>query len=130
MGLHSLAMDVTKDLKSKKEELLGYFRYRSREILSELAVQYAARDFKKKASAFNKAIVRSRETLLASLTEVARSENWTNSEILESVLMITYSNDLSMLEARGSTTTWSFHVEWANCGSLSANCVSATQVQK
>lgn len=104
-------MDVTRDLKSKKEELLGYFRHRSREILSELAVQYAARDFKKKASAFNKAIVRSRETLVASLTEVARSENWTNSEILKSVLMITYSNDLAMLEARGSTTTWSFHVE-------------------
>ncbi len=35
-----------KGLKSKKEELLGYFRYRSREILSELEVQYAARDFK------------------------------------------------------------------------------------
>lgn len=102
MGLHSLAMDVTRDLKSKKEELLGYFRYRSSEILSELAVQYAARDFKKKALAFNKAIVRSRETLVSSLTEVARSENWTNSEILESVLMITYANDLVMLEARNS----------------------------
>lgn len=53
MGLHSLAMDVTKDLKSKKEELLGYFRYRLSEdqldvLFSDLYLKNVGREGEKK----------------------------------------------------------------------------------
>lgn len=95
-------MDITVDLRSQKEELLCYFRNRSNEILSELAIQYSATDFKRKASAFNRGIISSKETLLSSLLQVSQNERWTSQDILECVLMITYTNYVVMLEKRNS----------------------------
>lgn len=95
-------MDINKNLRYNKAELLAYYRSRSNEILSDLALEYSAADYKKKASALNKAIIQSRDNLLVILNEKARTEQWTNSEILECVLMITYTNDVVMLESRNS----------------------------
>lgn len=95
-------MEINKELKRNKTGLLAYFRSRSSEILSELAHNYAPTDFKKKASAINKAIIQCKENLLAIVYECARTEQWSNQELLESVLMITYTNDVVMLEARNS----------------------------
>ena len=101
-------MDITKELKSNKNELLSYFRNRSNEILSELALQYSASDYKKKASALNKEIIKSRDRLLSILEETARNERWKNTEILECILMITYTNDVVMLEARNSVWEYEY----------------------
>lgn len=95
-------MEINKQLKHNKRELLSYFRSRSNEILAELALEYSATDYKKKASALNKAIGKSRDNLIAILEEKARYEHWSNTEILECVLMITYTNDVVMLESRNS----------------------------
>lgn len=95
-------MDINKELKRNKTGLLAYFRSRANEILSELALNYAPADFKKKASALNKAIIQCKENLLAIVYEYAKTEHWSNQELLESVLMITYTNDVVMLEARNS----------------------------
>ena len=75
-------MDINKNLRYNKAELLAYFRSRANEILSDLALEYSAADYKKKASALNKAIIQSRDNLLEILNEKARTENWTNSETL------------------------------------------------
>lgn len=93
---------INRELRNNKVGLLAYFRSRANEILSELNHQYASTDFKKKASALNKAIIQSKENLLPILYECARSERWSNQELLECVLMITYTNDVVMLEARNS----------------------------
>ena len=55
-------MNVDRNLKNNKTGLLAYFRSRANEIVSELALQYSAADYKKKASALNKAIIQSKET--------------------------------------------------------------------
>jgi len=57
-------MEITKDLRNNKEGLLSYFRGRSNEILSELALQYSGEDYKKKASALNKEIIKSKDNLV------------------------------------------------------------------
>ncbi len=101
-------MNINKDLKNNKAGLLAYFRSRANEILSELALQYSAADYKKKASALNKAIIQSRDNLLEILNEIARTEQWTNAEILECVLMITYTNDVVMLESRNSVWEYDY----------------------
>lgn len=44
-------MDINKDLRYKKTELLAYYRSRANEILSDLALEYSVADYKKKASA-------------------------------------------------------------------------------
>ncbi|MDE6537679.1 MAG: hypothetical protein K2M13_06555 [Muribaculaceae bacterium] len=95
-------MDINKELKTNKIGLLSYFRSRANEILSELALKYSPSDFKKKASALNKAIIQCKENLLAIVYECARAEQWSNQELLECILMITYTNDVVMLEARNS----------------------------
>lgn len=93
-------MTIDRNLKNRKRALLDYFRSRASEILNDLALTYSAEDFKKKASAFNKAIIQSKENLLANLEEVARNEHWTKLELLECVLLVTYTNDVVMLEVR------------------------------
>lgn len=99
-------MDIDINLRSNKAGLLAYFRSRANEIVSELALQYSAADYKKKASALNKAIIQSKENLLSIVEETARKQHWTNDEILECVLMITYTNDVVMLESRN--TVWEY----------------------
>ena len=101
-------MNINKDLKNNKTGLLAYFRSRANEILSELALQYSAADYKKKASALNKAIIQSRDNLLEILNDMARAEHWTNAEILECVLMVTYTNDVVMLESRNSVWEYDY----------------------
>lgn len=123
-------MDISKNLKYNKDVLLSYFRNRSNEIKSELALRYSAADYKKKAAAVNTAMIQTKETLLSILLETARNEHWTNKEILECVLMITYTNDVVMLEARNSVwesmNIWRFLGEWVNCGNPFVNCVLIT----
>ena len=74
-------MDISKNLKYNKDVLLSYFRNRSNEIKSELALRYSAADYKKKAAAVNTAMIQTKETLLSILLETARNEHWTNKEI-------------------------------------------------
>lgn len=107
-------MNVDRNLKNNKTGLLAYFRSRANEIVSELTLQYSAADYKKKASALNKAIIQSRDNLLSILEETARAQNWTNREVLECVLMITYTMMLlclNLVMLFGSMTIWHFHVE-------------------
>ena len=79
-------MDINRDLKNNKAGLLVYFRSRANEILSELALQYSAADYKMKASALNKAIIQSRDNLLEILNDTAREEHWRRVRLLGCVL--------------------------------------------
>lgn len=93
-------MEINKELSHNKQTLLSYFRSRASETLSELALIYSASDFKKKAQAVNLALSQSKENLITILLETARKEYWNNQEILECILIITYTNDVVMLETR------------------------------
>lgn len=101
-------MDIDINLRNRKAELLAYFRSRASEIVSGLTLRYSAADFKKKASALNKEIMKSKENLLSIVEETARSQHWSNSEILECVLMITYTNDVVMLESRNAVWQYDY----------------------
>lgn len=101
-------MDIDINLRNRKAELLAYFRSRASEIVSGLTLRYSAADFKKKASALNKEIIKSKENLLSIVEETARSQHWSNSEILECVLMITYTNDVVMLESRNAVWQYDY----------------------
>lgn len=106
-------MNVDRNLKNSKAGLLAYFRSRANEIVSELALQYSAADYKKKASALNKAIIQSKDNLLSILEETARTQQWTNREVLECVLIPIQMMllCLNLVTQFGNTTIWHFHVE-------------------
>lgn len=93
-------MVISKDLKHQKQELLHYFRARANEILSELAISHAPDDCKGKAKAINKELIKSKETLITILIATAKQEHWTNRDMLEVILMITYTNNVVLLETR------------------------------
>ena len=101
-------MNINRNLRNNKRELLAYFRSRANEILSELAFEFSAADYKKKSSALNKAIINSRNNLIEIVNERAIIEGWSNIEILECVLMITYTNDVVMLESRNSVWEYDY----------------------
>lgn len=101
-------MEINKELCHNKQTLLSYFRSRANETLSELALIYSAGDFKKKAQAANHAITQSKDNLITILLEIARKKHWNNREILECILMITYTNDVVMLETRNAVWEYDY----------------------
>lgn len=101
-------MIINKDIRYNKQTLLDYFRSRAGETLSELSLTFSASDYKKKAKAVNHAIMQSKDNLISILIETARRESWNNNELLECILMVTYTNDVVMLEARNSVWEYDY----------------------
>jgi hypothetical protein len=99
-------MNITKDTRNDKAGLLQYFRNRSNEFLAEVNSDFGNTEYKKKAKKLNTLLVRARTTLIEIIEQKARNENWSNQEILECVLMVTYCNYVVMLEVRHSV--WSY----------------------
>ena len=95
-------MNVTKAIRNNKTELLGYFRDRSVEFLSEINGEYGNTEYQKKAKKLNTLLVKARNTLIEIIEQKAKKENWSNKVLLESVLMTTYCSYVVMLEVRHS----------------------------
>ena len=93
-------MEIDKDLKNKKEELLNYFINRAKEYSSEIIKKYGVSESKKRASEMNKAVKVIRENILNILNQKAKKEHWTNNEILECIMLIYYVSYVVMLELR------------------------------
>lgn len=99
-------MNITKDTRNDKAGLLRYFRNRSNEFLAEVNNDFGNTEYKKKARKLNTLLVKARTTLIEIIEQKAKNENWSNQEILECVLMVTYCNYVVMLEVRHSV--WSY----------------------
>ena len=56
-------IDIDKGLNARKRELLTYFRARAAESLEEIRRTYASSEFKKQATAVNKAITATSQNL-------------------------------------------------------------------
>ena len=101
-------MNIDKSLNNKKSELLNYFRGRAEEFLSEIRLTYGNTQFKKQASAINKSLVETKDNLIAALLQKAEAEKWTNKEKLACILMITYTNNIVMLETRNDVWPYEY----------------------
>lgn len=99
-------MNITKDTRNDKAGLLQYFRNRSNEFLAEVNSHFGNAEYKKKAKKLNTLLVKARTTLIEIIEQKAKNGNWSNQEILECVLMVTYCNYVVMLEVRHSV--WSY----------------------
>lgn len=101
-------MEITKDIRNNKAELLQYFRDRSNEFLAEVNNDFGNTKFKKKARKLNTLLIKARVTLIEIIEQKARRESWTNEEILECILMVTYCNYVVMLEVRHSVWPYEY----------------------
>lgn len=101
-----IALDKT--LAHRKAELLSYFRSRAAESLEEIKRTYGTTKLNEQASAINRAISGTRNTLIKALTQNATREHWYNQEILQSTLMVTYVSYVVMLESRNEVWPYDF----------------------
>lgn len=99
---------IDKSLDSRKPELLAYFRERAKESLEEVRLTHGSTQFKKQASAINKANIETKEKIVATLLQTASTENWRNEEILPSVLLIAYASYVAMIEARNEVWAYDY----------------------
>jgi hypothetical protein len=97
-----MAMKVERNIKDNKQFLLEYYRNRADELVSELRTVYSNSEYKKRAAAGNKGLVEAREKLIKILEQTSRREKWNSQDILEGVLMVTYTNYIVMMELRNA----------------------------
>lgn len=101
-------MKIDKNLKNKKTELLHYYRSRAEEFLSEIKLTFGNTQYREQASAINKSLIETKDILLATLLQTAENEKWSNQEKLESILLITYTNYIVMLESRNDVWPYEY----------------------
>ena len=97
---------IDRNLKNNKDELLSFFRDRSEESLQEIKQVYSETQYKKRASAINRAIYKTRQELLKTVNQKANRENWQQEDLLKTHLMVTYVSYIALLEYRN--LVWSY----------------------
>ena len=97
---------IDRNLKNNKDELLSFFRDRSEESLQEIKQVYSDTQYKKRASAINRAIYKTRQELLKTVNQKANRENWQQEDLLKTHLMVTYVSYIALLEYRN--LVWSY----------------------
>ncbi len=101
-------MNIDKNIKDNKQELLAYFRDRATEFLSQIKTKFAETQSDKRARAINEALNQTKNNLITTLLQQAEKEKWTNKEKLEAILMITYCNIVVMIESRNSVRPYEY----------------------
>lgn len=101
-------ISIDKSLCFRKKELLTYFRKRASESLEEISRIYGSSEFKKQASAINKAIIETKDKIIKILLQKAANEEWSNKEILQCILMATYTNYITMIEFRNEVWPYEY----------------------
>lgn len=101
-------MQISKDTRNDKPGLLQYFRERSKEFVAEVDNDYGKTEYKEKAKQLNTLLGKARVTIIEIIEQKAKKEKWTNQEILECILMVTYCNYVVMLEVRHSVWPYEY----------------------
>ncbi len=99
---------IDKKIRNKKIELLDYYRNRAKELISEVKQIYGESEYQQRASAVNKGLIETKETLLKTLEQKSKKGNWTPQEILEGILLITYTNYIVMMESRNDVWPYEY----------------------
>jgi len=95
-----MTIDIDTALGTKKIELIEYFRNRANESLISIKEIYGATQFKKRAYAINREIIKTKENLFSNILQKAKRNNWEGTQLLDSLLMVTYTSYVIMLEFR------------------------------
>ncbi len=101
-------MNVNKDMYQQKAVILNYLRDRAAESYGEIIKIYGERDFKKRASASNKAIKETTQNLKTIIFQRSLAQKWTKEEILNNILMVTYCSYVIMIEYRNRAWAYEY----------------------
>ena len=95
-----MEMNINRNLYQQKNQILRYLRDRAAESYSEIIKIHGERDYKKRAGAINKAIIKTTQNLKTIVIQRSLSQSWTKGEVLNNILMITYCSYITMIEYR------------------------------
>ena len=101
-------MNIDKNLKANKAELLAYFRDRASEFLTVIKEKFAESQSDKRARAINESLNETKTKLITTILQQAEKEKWTHQEKLECLLMITYCNIVVMIESRNAVRPYEY----------------------
>ncbi len=101
-----------------KYKFLEYYRNRSEELIAESKQLFADTEYKERATAVNRGLIEAKNNLFKILNQKSKKEKWNSQEILESVLTITYTNYVVMLEARNDVWPYEYMAFTRRIGEL------------
>ena len=101
-------MNINRNLHENKDEILRYLRDRAAESYGEIIKIHGERDYKKRAGAINKAIVKTTQNLRTIIIQRSLSQSWSKEEILNNILMVTYCSYVTMIEYRNKAWPYEY----------------------
>ncbi|MCI5141091.1 MAG: hypothetical protein D3909_05060 [Candidatus Electrothrix sp. ATG1] len=93
-------MNINRNLYKDKKTILHYMRDRSSESFGEICKIYGVKDYKKRATAINNEIKKSTHKLKSIILQRSNSQDWSQIDIINNILMITYCSYVTMIEYR------------------------------
>ena len=102
----NMSIHIDADFGLRKDELLTYLRSRTQELLGDIMREFGVSQFKKRASAINKALTKERSVVESVMTQTAVKEEWSNGDHLRAKLLLMYCSNVVMLESRN--TVWPY----------------------
>ena len=96
------SIDFNKAQLSDKPFLLNYFRTKSKNLLDETSKKLIMEPQKTRAAEMNTSLTKHKDGLLEYLSKKTSGEKWSKEEVLNSILTITYTNYIVMIEERNN----------------------------
>ncbi|MDR3707475.1 MAG: hypothetical protein P4L33_04185 [Capsulimonadaceae bacterium] len=103
-----LDLNIDNTLKNRKQDILAYFRERASESLEVIRSTVGSNDYRGMADAINKAVTKTRDSVISSVRQVAEAEKWKRSELLETVLIVTYCSYVVMIDNRNEVWPYDY----------------------
>ncbi len=104
----SMSIQINEDFGSHKDDLLTYLRSRTKELLGDVTRQHGTTQFKKRASAINKALGDERNAVASVIAQKATKERWSNEDHLRAKLLLMHCTNVIMLESRNAVWPYEY----------------------
>jgi len=103
-----MKMNIGRNLYQNKNAILHYLRDRAAESYGGIIRVHGERDFKKRAAAMNKAIIKTTQNLKTIIVQRSLAQSWTKEEILNNILMVIYCSYIVMIEYRNKAWLYEY----------------------
>lgn len=104
----TMALEIDAGFGDRKAELLAYLRSRVKELLADVTRKYGTTQYKKRASALNKALGHERQNLESVLNQTASNDEWSIIELLRARLLLMHCVNVTMLESRNEVWPYEY----------------------
>jgi len=104
----TMALKIDAKFGDRKADLLKYLRSRTKELLADVTREYGTTQYKKRASALNKALGRERGNLESILNQSANHDNWSTEDLLRARLMLMHCVNVTMIESRNEVWPYEY----------------------